>query len=68
MKKKVLQNCGISLKDFRHHLVKNYMYDKEGNPNYEPPSDLYSFIDHDIWKEFIDSRLTDEWKVSFNVY
>ena len=63
MKKKVLQQAGGMVKDFRHNL-KALAFDKEGNPNYEPPSDTYSFIDQDTWRELVDRRLTPEFVVS----
>lgn len=56
VKKKMITYYGERLRGFKTQFTHDYIKHREDKER--PSYDVYSFIDQDVWKKFVESRIT----------
>lgn len=66
-KDQILQSVGQAFRNFKYRLRKKYITPYLHNRKllYTPPTDQYTAITKEVWKNFVNARLTKAFKVCF---
>ena len=61
LKHRCLAAVAEDFRGFKTKLTSRYVYGSKKN---EDPRELYTSIDEDTWRQFVESRTSERWKVS----
>lgn len=65
----ILSSAGVKWRQFKTYLTNNEVLPHRGNKKkLRNPPKKYAFVGKDLWREFVKSRCTDEWRVRCLVF